>query len=46
MTIDEKVRRGLLALSAVSTVVVAAHVGHFPAVKPPFLDELGGIFGA
>ena len=46
MTIDEKVRLGILALSVVSTVVVAAHMGHIPAVKPPFLDELGGSLGA
>lgn len=47
MTTDEKIRFGILALSAVSAVVVAAHAGHFPAgIKPPSLDELGGIVGS
>lgn len=47
MSIEEKIRLGVLALSAVSAVVVAAHVGHFPAgIKPPSLDELGGIVGS
>jgi hypothetical protein len=41
MTIDEKIRLGILALSAVATVVVAAHTGHI-SVRPPFLDEIGG----
>ena len=45
MTTDEKVRLGILALSALSTAVVAVHTGHL-AVKPPFLDELGGILGS
>ena len=44
MTTDEKIRLGLLALSAVSAVVVAAHFGHVN-VRPPFLDELGGSGG-
>ncbi len=41
MTTDEKIRLGLLALSAVAAIVVGAHVGHL-SVKPPFLDEIGG----
>ncbi|MHB8567744.1 MAG: hypothetical protein ACYC7D_07040 [Nitrososphaerales archaeon] len=45
MSINDKIRLGLLALATVSAVVVAAHVGHFPAVKPPFLDEIGGPAG-
>lgn len=45
MTLDEKIRLGILALSTVSAVVVAAHTGSV-AVKPPFLDEIGGMFGA
>ena len=40
MTLDEKIRLGMLALVTVSAVVVAAHFGH--AVKVPFLDEIGG----
>ena len=42
MNTDEKIRLGILALSTVSAIVVAAHVGHLN-VKPPFLDELGGM---
>jgi hypothetical protein len=45
MTTDEKIRLGLMALSAVSAVVVAAHFGHL-AVKLPFLDEIGGGAGS
>jgi hypothetical protein len=41
MTVDEKIRLGLVALSVVSSLVVAAHVGHLN-VKIPFLDEIGG----
>ncbi len=42
MTIDEKIRIGLIALSVVSSIVVAAHFGHVGAVRPPLLDEIGG----
>jgi hypothetical protein len=42
MSTDEKIRLGLLALSVVSAVVVAAHFGHLN-VRPPLLDEIGGI---
>jgi hypothetical protein len=41
MNTDEKIRLGMLALSAVTAVILASHVGHL-SVKPPFLDELGG----
>ena len=41
MSTDEKIRLGMLALSVISAVVVAAHFGHM-SVKPPFLDEIGG----
>ncbi len=40
MSTEDKIRLGMLALSAVSAVVLAAHFGH--AVKPPLLDEIGG----
>ncbi len=40
MTLDEKIRLGMLALAAVSAVVVAAHFGHH--IQVPFLDEIGG----
>ncbi|MDG6998238.1 MAG: hypothetical protein JRN15_03895 [Nitrososphaerota archaeon] len=43
MNIDEKIRLGLLALSVVSSVVVAAHFGHVPSGKIPLLEEIGGI---
>jgi len=39
MSIDEKIRLGMIALSVVSSVVVAVHVG----VKPTLLDIIGGI---
>jgi hypothetical protein len=42
MTIDEKIKLGLLALSAVSALVVAAYLGHPLAVKPPVLEVIGG----
>jgi hypothetical protein len=44
MTTDEKIRLGMLALSAVSAVIVAAHVGHL-SLRLPFLDEIGGNAG-
>ena len=44
MSTDEKIRFGLLALGAVGAVVLAAHVGGH-VVKPPFLDEIGGMQG-
>jgi len=44
MSTDEKIRLGMLALSVVSAVVVAAHFGHLN-VRPPLLDEIGGIQG-
>ncbi len=40
MTLEEKIRLGILAIAAVSAVAVAAHFGH--SVKVPFLDEIGG----
>lgn len=43
MTTDEKIRLGLMALSVVSAVVVAAHFGHAASVRPPLLEEIGGI---
>jgi hypothetical protein len=42
MTIDEKIRLGLITLSVVSSVIVASHFGVVPHIKIPFLDELGG----
>ena len=42
MTIDEKIRLGLVALSVVSSVAVASHLGVVPHFKIPFLEELGG----
>lgn len=45
MSTDEKIRLGLLALSAVAAVVVGAHFGHLN-LKSPFLDELGGSGGS
>jgi hypothetical protein len=44
MRTDEKIRLGMIALSAVTAVVVAVHVGH-PNLKIPFLDEIGGGLG-
>jgi hypothetical protein len=41
MNTDEKIRLGMLAISAVTAVIFAAHFGHL-SVKPPFLDEIGG----
>jgi hypothetical protein len=46
MTIDEKIRLGMLALGAAASVVLAAHFGGHIAVKPPFLDEIGGNQGS
>jgi hypothetical protein len=40
MQLYEKIRLGLLAVSVVSAVLVAAHFGH--VVKLPVLEELGG----
>ena len=42
MTTDEKIRLGIIALSALAAAVVAVHTGHLN-VKPPFLDEIGGV---
>ncbi len=42
MSIDEKIRLGLIALSVVSSLLVALHFGHISAVRPPLLDEIGG----
>ena len=41
MTIDEKIKAGLVALSVVSAVVVSAHFGHVTAHRPPILDLIG-----
>jgi hypothetical protein len=41
MSTDEKIRLGMLALTVVSAVAVAAHFGHFN-IKPPLLEEIGG----
>lgn len=40
MSIDEKIKLGLIALSVVSAVAVAAHFGHLD-VKNPLLDVIG-----
>jgi hypothetical protein len=42
MSIDEKIKLGLLALSAVSAVVVATHMGDSSAARPPILEIIGG----
>lgn len=42
MSTEDKIRLGMLALAAISTVVATVHFGH-TGFKPPFLDELGGI---
>ena len=42
MTVDQKIRLGLVALSVISSAIVAAHFGHAVHVKLPFLDEIGG----
>lgn len=42
MTIDEKIRLGLIALTAVSGAVVALYMGHID-VKNPLLEALGGL---
>jgi hypothetical protein len=41
MSIDEKIKIGLIALTVVSSIAVAAHFGHLPSSKPPLLDGLG-----
>ena len=41
MSIDEKIKAGLIALSIVSAVAVAAHFGHFEAAKYPLLNVIG-----
>lgn len=46
MSTEEKIRLGILALGTVAAVVVAAHVGGHLAIKPPFLEEIGGAGGS
>jgi hypothetical protein len=41
MSIDEKIKAGLVALSVVSALAVAAHFGHLPAGYHPLLDAIG-----
>jgi hypothetical protein len=41
MNIDEKIKIGLVALTAISAIAVAAHFGHV-STKPPLLDIIGG----
>jgi hypothetical protein len=41
MDIDEKIKLGLIALSVVSAIVVAAHFGHVEAARHPLLDVIG-----
>ncbi|MDA4129575.1 MAG: hypothetical protein OK457_02280 [Thaumarchaeota archaeon] len=41
MSIDEKIKLGLLALSVVSAIAVAAHFGHVEIPKHPLLDVIG-----
>jgi len=43
MSTDEKIRLGILALSVVSSIAVAAHFGHTAEIKLPILEELGGL---
>jgi hypothetical protein len=43
MTIDEKIRLGMIALTAVSTAIVAIHFGGHVDFKHPLLDALGGL---
>jgi len=43
MSIDEKIRYGMVALTVVSSAVVAVHFGGHIDVKNPLLDMLGGI---
>ncbi len=40
MSIDDKIKAGLVALSVISAVAVAAHFGHVPAIHP-LLDGIG-----
>lgn len=40
MTIDEKIQLGIVALTVVSSVALAAHFGHVNVPKP-FLDAIG-----
>lgn len=42
MSLDQKIRLAILALSTIAAIVVAGHFGHLPSVKLPFLDEIGG----
>ncbi|HXQ93044.1 MAG TPA: hypothetical protein VN739_08560 [Nitrososphaerales archaeon] len=41
MSIDDKIKAGLVALSVVSAIAVAAHFGHLPAGHHPLLDAIG-----
>ncbi len=41
MSPDQKIRLGILALSAIAAVVVAAHTGHLLPMKHLFLDPIG-----
>jgi len=43
MTLDEKIRLGLIALTAVSGAVVALYLGGHMDLKDPLLGALGGI---
>lgn len=42
MSIDERIKQGLIALSIVSAIAVAAHFGHLETAKHPLLDVIGG----
>jgi hypothetical protein len=41
MSIDEKIKAGLVALSVISAIAVAAHFGHVTTTHPPLLDAIG-----
>ncbi len=41
MSIDEKIKAGLVALSVISAIAVAAHFGHVSVSRPPLLDAIG-----
>ena len=43
MTIDEKIRLALFALTAISGAVAALHFGGHLEVKNPLLEAMGGI---
>jgi len=43
MTLDEKIRLGLMAVTVVSGALVAMHLGSHMEIKIPFLEEIGGI---